>query len=197
METIFIGECHHLFNDDIMNIGCLKKYFKIFNVLTLRTERIAICYEYLKLTIHQKLIERYEDEESKYYKEKMLIELLSDIFYDITNKNVVNYRANNDYKFLYVQMCDNPRLYYKLTIQESFDIYLDENIEYCDFKMHLLYSIREYINRYLKRICSLVKYKKYKNEAIIISNMISKTTYLDKDIIYRLINFISDTILKI
>ena len=181
MEDIqYIGECEHLFCNDIHDRRCIKRYFSL-DKLNYGYERVAICNDNLKLLIQKGISElknhRYsfnDNFDDSFIYNRLSKEIVSSFiknnFYSGSQRfsEYGHDSAHNGQDFLKIPVVftSNQRLGIHLlfTMEEALNIYIDYGISLRD-------SIIESLEYYIK-IHS--QYKKYKGLLIKFESIIKK-----------------------
>lgn len=167
MEEIqYIGECEHLFCNDIHNRRCIKRYFSLYQIGG-GYKRIAVCNDKLKLLIQKGIAENtnefYSDRLSdSFHYSRLSKEIFSDFikreYYDgfqsFSTWHICGDVKGVDFLKTPVIFTANKKLeiYLKFTMEEALNMYIDNG---WNLKDNIIDSLERYID-------SHSKYKKYK-----------------------------------
>lgn len=168
MEEIIHNECGCLFTEGINDPQCLKRSYRVYDVVSGRYSNISICNEYIRLLINKKYLSPFDLER----------EILRPIFEEhIKSFNDGGYYFNrsNDLTSTCVSFtyCDRPFMYSHINIIKAIQICLDNPHGYWDFKHEVFTAIKDYLNKNTYQ-----KYKtKYKKCIAICNTLIKKFHY--------------------
>lgn len=176
METVYYGECHHLFCDNIKSSDCLKRYFDISDPIHNINIRIAVCSDYIRLKLKNKAVndehwDKWNRNERKY--RDIVEEIIDDVLYDagIRTGNKVNtptgygcdeYVLRDANKVSY-PICFKPYIYLNTSLREAIDYIISDKVNF----NYSSYVLKHIIDNKMELLCAhyskYAKYKKYRD----------------------------------
>ena len=170
-ELKYLGDCEHLFCDDIQHKDCLKRYFDVEDVTNGKTTRIAICSDYIRLLYYKKFKEKnnhdftYSQQSRKYMIEEVIEDLIKKEL-PYTNYNYAGNCSVSNFLDIRVSrmVCERIYLYTSFSLKEALEFYLNGNYYLLG---EIKYQIRNFINKNHK-------YKKHKSIIERLNKIINK-----------------------
>jgi hypothetical protein len=172
METIYHGQCEHLFCDDIESKNCLKRYFRIYDIEKNEIYRISVCNDFFRLKLRQEMIhlDEYDWRAKDYFVSKILEDILSEYIFIKNNPYYPNKSLRLipfSKQIISIQICDRPNLYQNILLTDAINLSLKHqftNSFNINRKRYGFYGngvnvIKEHLKQYITLIDGVKKYK--------------------------------------
>jgi hypothetical protein len=189
METHYIGDCHHLFCNDIENNNCLKRYFVVNDYWhSFKQHRIAICNDYIRLKINE-AIAKHDNKYLSNWDKKMIIysvveqEISSFLHVNDeftiwhNNLNIGSSKSKFINKDIIIEICERPFIGINIDYKEFLMLFNNiENMEYQLSSNLKMGAVNFFIDR-MDYIIRRVSLKTLHKEAEYLKNQLLKPYY--------------------